>query len=148
MFTARLFLLSLLCVSLGCSRSPRVPPDWAGDYTYAADLGRNAADTGMVVEYTLHLQGSTCTLQAEGYQTDESLLCTVQPVGSALEIRFRSFADGTTKNSYGNEPYHPGQPLFTLTHTPNGRIVTRWGAYQPASNSDAPTHQGFYFSAR
>jgi hypothetical protein len=145
MFTARLLLLSLLGVSLGCSRAPRVPADWAGDYTYDADLGRNVADTGMVVTYSLHLQGTDCTLQAEGYQTDENLLCTVKPTGAALEVRFRSFADGTTKNTYGNEPYHRDQTLFTLTHTPNGRIVTRWAAYQPASSDDGKARQGFYF---
>lgn len=138
-------LLSILLALIGCTRTPRVPADWAGDYTYDADLGRNAADTGMVVTYDLHLHGTTCTLTADGYQTDESLLCAVAPHGASLDILFHSFADGATKNNRGNEPYHRGQTLFSLTHSAHGRILTRWSAYTPASNNDTPPRPSLYF---
>jgi hypothetical protein len=119
----------LIALSLGCSRASRVPADWAGDYTYEADFGRNAGGTGMVVTYQLHLQGTACTLSADGYQTDEQLLCTVHAEGSTLDVRFRSYADGGQKNIYGIAPYRPGESLFTLMHTPRGRLITGWGPY-------------------
>lgn len=115
-------------------------PGWAGRYSFENGLGRNAGGYYMTVAHRLTIGARGCRLDAEGYQTDDHILCRAVPAGNTLSVNFVSYADGKVANQYGTILYRPGQTLFTLNRTPRG-IVTRWGAYQP----DATRGAGKYF---
>jgi len=118
---------------------------WAGIYTYAFNGGSNAAGTQTVVTYTLELSAAACTLTAQGYQTDETVLCTSKPIADGVDVAFRSFGDGEPTDKYGNAVYSAGDLLFSLQRK-DGKIVTRWKGY-PLPD-DKPHPIGVYFENR
>lgn len=123
----------------------QVQPDaaaWNGRYLYEFDGGRNAADTGVVVTYTLVLAPSRCRLTAEGYQTDETIDCDARPSPAGLDILFKSYGDGRTVDARGNAVYQVGQKLFVLQRS-GAQFLTDWRAY-PLPD-DAPHPKGVYF---
>ncbi len=68
-----------------------------------------------MVTYTLTLDRSTCHFQAEGFQTDEDIVCTTLMSGDTLDVRFKSYGNGQLEDKYGNAVYHVGDSLFTLS---------------------------------
>lgn len=115
---------------------------WAGTYTYAFNGGANAAGTQTVVTYTLELTVATCKLTAQGYQTDEIVLCSTKPITDGIDVAFKSYGDGELTDKYGNAVYSVGDPLFSLQRV-EGKIVTRWKGY-PLPD-DQPHPVGVYF---
>ena len=64
--------------------------------------------------------------------------------GGGVEVRFASYADGSTKNKYGVQIYKPGEPLFALSKT-GGGIVTTLASYKANLETPAP---GSFFKKR
>ncbi|MES3154071.1 DUF5991 domain-containing protein [Sphingomonas faeni] len=126
------------------NRTPTSPgtAQWAGTYTYAFNGGANAAGTETVVTYTLNLSAASCKLTAEGYQTDETVLCSTKPIADGIDVAFKSYADGGLTDKYGNAVYSVGDPLFSLQRK-DGRILTHWKGY-PLPD-DKPHPIGVYF---
>lgn len=105
------------------------PAPWVGHYVFEEEVGPNLSKT--IVQFITHeltLTPTDCRIKAQGLQTDEVIRCTVQPHGSGLELRFKSYGDGKTVNKYGTRIYEVGEPLLTLSK-PNGKLVTRFQSY-------------------
>lgn len=117
------------------------PAAWNGNYVFEEALGPNLTKTiNLFVTHELTLSPTDCRIRAQGYQTDETILCTAQAKGEALELRFRSYGDGKTVNKYGTKIYAVGEPLLTLSK-PGGKLTTSWQGYR--LNKKSPP--GAYF---
>lgn len=121
----------LLAISLNACADKN---PWQGDYLYEAALGENLGGDQMVVSYGLHLQGTSCTLDIEGYQVSESIVCSANADGDSLIVSFKSYADGSVKNIYDVAVYPVGGPLFSLKSSAKG-LVTQWQNLEPDNTS-------------
>ncbi len=115
---------------------------WTGRYTYDYDGGRTAGGSTEIVSYTLTIGPSTCRLDASGFQTDETILCTTRSGAGKVDVLFKSYGDGGTTDRYGNPVYSVGDPLFALEQA-GGRLLTRWKGY--ALPDDKPHPPGLFF---
>ncbi len=118
------------------------PATWSGRYGYEFGDGCNAAGTGVTVSYRLTLAPGMCRFTAQGYQTDDTILCTAAPHANATDIRFKSYGDGKLTDKYGNPEYAVGDHLFMLEHD-GARLLTTWKGY-PLPD-DKPHPKGVYF---
>jgi hypothetical protein len=107
---------------------------WEGTYTFQEDGGHTAGGTGEFVEHTVVIyrqgDGLIADIDADGFQTSRSLRCTVKAEGDKLGLYFESYREGNVST-----PYRKGQLLLTLERSTVGersRLLTYWGAYQPA----------------
>lgn len=115
---------------------------WSGRFGYEFSDGENVAGTAVVVTYELTVTPTSCTFSAEGYQTEETILCTVRTVANGIEVRFRSYGNGAVADKYGNNDYSVGDPLFALERR-GGKLLTHWKGY---SLPDGKAHRvGVYF---
>lgn len=130
--------IALATATAACASPAPAKADWSGRYHYDFNAGRNAAGTGMVVSYTLTLTQSACRLTAEGYQTDETILCEAKQTPAGLDIGFKSYGNGKTTDAYGNAEYSVGQALFTLQNK-GGKTLTAWKAYPLPDEKPHPT---------
>lgn len=103
---------------------------WQGEYRYEAVLGENVAGDAVVIEYTFTLSDTGCSIQIEGYQVAEIIVCKTTASDRSLEVKFLSYNNGSTKNIYDQEVYPVGSILFSLAKT-GGQIVTTWGDLLP-----------------
>lgn len=111
---------------------------WDGTYRYAFDGGRNAGGDAIVVTYTLVLTPATCRFSAAGYQTDEDMVCTATRTPERVDVAFKSYADGSTNDAYGNPVYSVGDSLFALERN-GAQVFTRWKGYTlPDEKSHRP----------
>ncbi|WP_162875452.1 DUF5991 domain-containing protein [Sphingomonas crusticola] len=118
------------------------PAGWNGTYLYEQSLGPNLTrEVVPFVNHRLVLDQRGCRLTVRGYQTDEQIICDAVRRGAGLEIRFRSYADGSTANKYGVKIYRPGQPLFALTKETGG-LTTTWQSY---THKPERAKQGVFF---
>jgi hypothetical protein len=109
---------------------------WEGTYEFSEGGGRSAG-AGMIVTHTLVVHGRggalLCELDADGYQTSRSLRCDAREEGDKLNLYFHSYREGNA-----SAQYKKGQLLLTLERTTvrgKPRLLTHWGAYQPALSS-------------
>lgn len=120
--------------------------DWQGRYRWEAEGGRTAGGTGIVVTYDLAI-GSPgtrggCVLTAQGFQTDERILCKADAGMRDLTVAFHSYADGRTVNRFGVAVHKPGAPLFTLARGEGG-LTTRLQGLRPQAEG-APESGAFF----
>ena len=128
----RIAIAAGLVAIAGATAVQARPPAWQGRYVYVEPLGRDGAGAGnaIAVRHQLTLgRNGACRLDATGYQTDTHILCTATPVKGGVQVRFRSYVGGGTRNQYGVQVYRPGAPLLTLTQA-GGGIVTRFQGYR------------------
>ncbi len=137
------FTLFAIFVLAAC-QSP-AQPGWDGTYIYEADLGETGGGISAVVEYTLTLAKDKCQLTIQGYQADESIVCSQAPQNDRVAIRFRSYADGKVTNAYGTQVYKADETLFSLSRSGGQKLLTQWGALKPSD--DAPA-SGEFFKSR
>ena len=119
-------LVASLAAASGCQAAG--PEPWSGAYAYSYSAGRNAAGTGVVVDYRLTLDLARCLFTAKGYQTDETIRCSTKASAGKVDIDFASYGDGKLTDLRGNAVYQPGDVLFSLERR-GGQIVTHWQAY-------------------
>lgn len=107
---------------------------WEGTYTFQEGGGRAAGGTGEFVEHTVVVRREgdalVADIDANGFQTSRSLRCSAKSEGGKLSLYFLSYREDNVFT-----PYHKGQLLLTLGRSTAGgrtRLVTYWGAYQPA----------------
>lgn len=110
---------------------------WKGTYTYQEGGGRNASGATMFVKHQIAIYEQNgeliADIDANGYQTSRSLLCSTKIEGNRINLYFQSYREDNTF-----EPYRKGQFLLSLEKSSLGRrsrILTYWGAYQPAFRS-------------
>lgn len=126
MMAKRFFLvLGLLWGVTACAGNPK----WQGEYIYEADLGENAAEQSILVEYVLEIGDNSCKLTIQGYQVSEIILCSALDQGRSLNVNFQSYEDGSLKNQYGIQIYSVDQTLFHLNF--ERELVTQWDALVP-----------------
>jgi len=118
------------------------PSPWKGRYVYEFAGGATVGGSPIVATYTLTLDRSTCHFQAEGFQTDEDIVCTTLPSGDTLDVRFKSYGNGQLEDKYGNAVYHVGDSLFILSNQ-GSKLITHWTGY-PLPD-DRPHSPGVYF---
>lgn len=124
---------------------PQAPPSnnqsdqstWEGTYTFQEGGGRTNGGAGEFVEHTLIIRrqgdGLIADIDANGFQTSRSLRCSAKAEGDKLNLYFQSYREGNIFTSYKK-----GQLLLTLERSVAGgkpRVLTYWGAYQPALSS-------------
>jgi hypothetical protein len=107
---------------------------WEGFYEFSEDGGRTAGGTPILVEHLITIYQENNSLLAEltsnGYQTARNLVGEVRVEGNRARIHFRSYGDVNTFKAY-----EAGQLLLTLVRSGTrgkARILTYWGAFQPA----------------
>jgi hypothetical protein len=118
------------------NQSPQDQNAWEGAYEFTEDGGR-AGGAAMLVTHTLVVRrrggALPCELDASGFQTSVSLNCEARAEGGRLNIYFSGYREGNVF-----ERYRRGQLLLTLERaTVRGkpRLLTHWGAYEPALKS-------------
>lgn len=137
MMTKRfLFLLILLWAMTACASHPA----WQGSYVYEADLGENAADQSILVEYILEIGDNSCRLSIQGYQVSEIILCDASGNAHSLGVKFMSYDDGSLKNVYGIQLYSSRQVLFRLSA--EKELITHWDGLLP---DESLVKSGKYF---
>jgi Family of unknown function (DUF5991) len=133
-------LVAVLLLGLAVVSSAFAAGPWDGTYVYEQGLGKGAGGISLFVTHTLTIDGPQCRLKAEGYQTDEHILCKATAKGDALEVAFVSFRDRGVINRFGVKEYDADQPLFTLTRQGDA-IATTWQGYtrNPIDTAGPPT---------
>ena len=118
----RIFLLTMLAMSICFATSTVSAQEWGGLYRYNANFGRNAGGTAMNVTYEISIEDGSdpsAEISADGYQTSNTLLCTTRKKGSSIELRFLSYPDGKMENDFGVKLYDKDDLLITLTRVTN-----------------------------
>lgn len=134
------FFILVMLTSLSLSACADKPA-WQGTYNYEAMLGENVADDAIIIEYALSISGNECSLQIEGYQVSESILCTTREDNDHLTVNFKSYADGSVKNIYDVAVYTVGGTLFSFSYD-NNQLLTTWGELIP---DESLPQKGVYF---
>lgn len=123
--------------------SKAVGPDaWSGRYVYEYDGGQTAGGSGIAVTHVLTLKKGSCRLEAEGFQTDETIVCRTKVDRTGLIVTFAGYPGGGTRNKYGVAQYRAGAVLFSMRRTAKG-IVTSWRDYSPVD--EGQPRVGRYF---
>lgn len=111
---------------------------WVGNYLYVEDAGKNAGGSAMIIERKIKVEkkraGVAVSIESEGYQTDEKLVCDTTFDGGKMTLLFRSYPNGKLTNDYDVQVYKKGAKLLSLQRTTaNGRnkILTFWGEFKP-----------------
>ncbi len=134
-----LFLVSLVITTFSaCAKNNA----WNGKYIYEASAGENVAKDEVVVEYTFKYSATQCEVQIEGYQVSEVIICNAHEANNNLEVTFKSYSNGSTKNAYDVEVYPVSSVLFTLTNK-DSTTLTTWGELMPDGITEK---SGKYFS--
>ena len=107
--------------------------NWAGEYVYEHSYGENAGGVLMIVQYRLRI-GAGCRITADGYQTNDAILCRAVPRPDGLiDVNYvSSKGAGQDRFSVGRF-YSSGERLFSMSRR-HGLIYTGWGAYSPFEN--------------
>lgn len=125
-------ILALAATTLTAAPALAAPPGWLGRYVYEQSLGRGPGGDTPFISHVLTLGPKHCALDTEGFQVFEHIICDVQWRGDAVTVTFVGFDNrNPDANLLVAKHYRPGEPLFTLTKTPNG-LMTRWLDYARA----------------
>ncbi len=144
----------------GCSRAsdgeqriPRAPVSWAGQWEYTAPPANSAGGSPISMQYRLAIDdgkpGGSAQLKIQGFQTDRTIVCDLEPANDRIVVKFRSYADGKVVNEFGVAEYRPGEPLLTLARgrdSQNGGITTEWQGLS-APREDVPRIGVFFQKA-
>lgn len=136
-------LFALALIALGCSGGASAST-WIGQYAYSASLGKTAAGTPVIVDYTLTLGQhpmTDCRLVIQGYQVNETIRCNAAPSNGHLDVRFKSYGNGSVTNQYGVAVYPPKAILLSLERQKKA-LMTHWRALSPG---DQLPKAGHYF---
>ncbi|WP_052447996.1 DUF5991 domain-containing protein [Vibrio rotiferianus] len=121
-------LLSTLLLSFTASAS--LPPSWDGNYRCELNLGENAAGQSAWAKYELSISEDSCSLEAQGFQLDESIVCSTKAQGDRLDVQFKSYSNGELSNLFGVQVYRVKETLFSLEKEHKG-LLTHWLSYWP-----------------
>lgn len=119
-----------------CSKEASDQGDWIGKYVYEADSGETVGGDKAIVTYKLTLATDKCLLEAQGYQTDEAIICEQVTDGKKVAVNFVSYDGGSKTNVYGVEVYHPHEMLFALERREK-IIETEWRALKPIEDANS-----------
>jgi hypothetical protein len=121
-------LLSTLLLSFAASTS--LTPSWDGNYRCELNLGENTAGQSTWAKYELSISEGSCSLEATGFQLDESIVCSTKAQGDRLDVRFKSYSNGELSNLFGVQVYRVRETLFSLEKEQKG-FLTHWLSYWP-----------------
>jgi uncharacterized protein DUF5991 len=98
-------------------------------WEYTSNPGSTAGGSPITMQYQLMVAEPSvfpeATLVIRGFQTDETLLGTVEMTPARLKVRFRSYDGGSALNAYGVAEHHAGDALLTFTATiPKDRMAS------------------------
>ncbi|MDK9783072.1 hypothetical protein KIT90_16935 [Vibrio sp. B172a] len=129
-------LLSTLLLSFAASAS--LTPSWDGNYRCELDLGENAAGQSTWAEYELSISKDSCSLEAKGFQLDESIVCSTSAQGDRLDVQFKSYSNGDLSNLYGVQVYRVNETLLSLEREQKA-LLTHWLSYWPGEPAPKST---------
>jgi hypothetical protein len=112
-------LLALCCAAWAAD-------SWDGQYAYTANYGKSAGGSSILLDYRITLSGQQCSVALDGFQTEETLVCTAEQQGPRLTLRFASHAGGALTNIHGVAIYQPGQTLVALERINARTLRTTW----------------------
>jgi hypothetical protein len=93
--------------------------------------------------------GGSAQLKMQGFQTDQTIVCDVEPTDDRIVVKFRSYANGKVVNEFGVAEYRPGEPLLTLARGRDSQkdsITTEWQGLQ-GPREDVPRIGVFFQKA-
>lgn len=108
--------------------------EWNGTYQGQYNYGTTSGGSKILIHYAIEISGSLASIRATGFQTDDDIRCDARPNGSRVDLLFKSYKDGGTKNKYGVQQYKPGEMLVAVQKTlkdgnVNYRLISiRYGA--------------------
>jgi hypothetical protein len=145
--------MCLVVLTTACSGgSPGDSPvtSWVGVWEYMANPESTAGGSPITMHYQLLVAEPgavpAATLVIRGFQTDETLLGTVDMTPVRLTVRFRSYDGGSTLNEYGVAEHHAGDSLVTFTRDDtqgSDGVITEWQGLDPPQ--DTMPRKGIYF---
>jgi hypothetical protein len=94
-------------------------------------------------------KAGSAQLKMQGFQTDQTIVCDVEPTDDRIVVKFRSYANGKAVNEFGVAEYRPGDPLLTLARSRDsqkGSITTEWQGLS-APREDVPRIGVFFQKA-
>lgn len=135
---------TIIATGLGAGAARAEAPEWAGNYSYTEDGGRNAGGAAIIVTHEISVtrEGAqyTAEITANGYQTQVQIFALGAASGNKLQLRFER--DGGEQMFKGR--YKPGALLLELERSGGKRVLTHWGAYTPATR-ERFRNPGVYF---
>lgn len=130
-FSAAVCVISLMLGIFRPAVAGQAADPWVGTYEYTHLIGTMSGIRAPIT-YTLTVRAGTgsksATLKAQGYQTDDEIICDTKTERAQLQVYFRSYPDGGTNNQYGVELYKTGAPLLTLVRR-GEQLITQWQEY-------------------
>ncbi len=139
-------ILMLWSLTLSCSADIA---NWNGKYHYGVVIGKTVGGSNMYLSHTLYINQSDrkngCEFEIVGFQTDEQFICSLQEKDNTLKIVFKSFLDGETVNSYGNEVYKVNEIFFSLQLISKNKLITKWYSQLVAPSDKIFNHADVYF---
>ena len=143
----------LVLVAAACngkSHGDARPTNWAGVWEYTSNPGTTAGGSPITLQYQLTVADPSvfpeATLVIRGFQTDETLLGTVDMTPARLTVRFGSYDGGSTLNAYGVAQHRVGDSLVTFTRDDtqgSDTVITEWQGLDPPQ--DTMPREGIYF---
>ena len=145
-----LHLLLLTLISLLPLHAYSAPPDWQGEYAYTASYGATKGGSAISADYVVRLSNGgnagSCEIEISGFQTYEEIVCTAEPAGNSISLRFKSYKSGEVKNAHGVAVYQPGQVLLVFERAQkNGRstLLTHWSGITGLDGKKPATGETF-----
>ena len=89
---------------------------------------------------------SACEIEISGFQTHEEIVCTAEPAGNSISLRFKSYKSGEVKNAHGVAVYQLRQVLLVFERAQkNGRtaLLTRWSGITGLDGKKPATGETF-----
>lgn len=139
-FIKKSFFYGLILFSSACHSSGV----WNGTYIYSDTLGNTAGGSVITTNYKLTIDSSLCTLNIEGFQLEERIICDAESNDNVLSVKFKSYADGSAVNAFGVAIYKVNDTLFSLAKSKD-LLITKWVAEKPDNNKSS---EGLYFKLK
>lgn len=137
----KIYVLVLILSSITSLSACADHSAWQGTYNYEAALGENVAEDAILINYVLTISDHNCSLQIDGYQIYEAIICNAGIHGDHLTVSFVSYGDGSVKNIYDVSVYTVGEALFSLSHK-DQQLLTTWDELTP---DESLPQTGIYF---
>lgn len=93
-------------------------------------LEKNLPGMAVFYNYNLTIGNDSCSLEIDGYQIYETLLCNYDSDDSRLQVYFKNYLNGSLKNELGYEVYKSHELLFTLEKK-DEKLQTIWTDFYP-----------------
>lgn len=112
---------------------------WNGTYDFLEDDGTTVGGTPIKILYTLRIDGESCSLRREGFQTDNTVFCSTSGTSAKISVHFVSAIDEQGKERV--TALAVGETLLQLRRGPGiDELLTEWRSVEPYEHPRKPYH--------